>query len=151
MSELAVDKREVNAEQDVAEDEDALVMKRILRNRRNIKSFHTQASFFRFLFFEYKHIRNFGNVSHIFFPNIFPPGIQLSKDVCTTFTKYLQPWSVSIFKTTTHIIKTGWPYLNKKEYNLIVVLKKLCEKIVKTDFTILNYSDKNLINKLYSI
>ena len=96
MNELAVKEIDGEVDQHAGESEDTLTLKRIWRNRRNIKAFQTQASFFRYLFLEYKRIRYFGNTTHIFFPKIIPPGLQLSKDVCATFTKYLQPWCIEL-------------------------------------------------------
>jgi hypothetical protein len=125
--------------------------KQIFKNRLEIKAFHTQASFLHFFFLDYRKIRDFGRKSHIFEPRIFPPGVKLNKDVRLTFKKYLQPWSIELFKILTYVLKTGWHHLHKREYNLIVVLKRLCEKIVKIDFDHLNYNDRNLIDKLRSL
>jgi len=151
MNELAVKEIDGSVDQHAGESEDTLTLKRIWRNRRNIKAFQTQASFFRYLFFEYKRIRYFGNTTHIFFPKIIPPGLQLSKDVCVTFTKYLQPWCIELLGVISNFLNMRWPHLTKKEYNLMVILKKLCEKIVETDFSRLDYIDRNLIDKLRSL
>ena len=41
--------------------------------------------------------------------------------------------------------------LHKIDYNLISVLKRLCQKINSTNFKLLNYKDKKLINRLRSL
>jgi hypothetical protein len=124
---------------------------RVWRNRRNIKAFQTRAGLLRYLFFEFHKIRYFGNVTHIFLPRILPLGVQLSRDVGVTFGTYLQPWAAQLNRTLSAVLGTGWRLLDKKEYNLIVILKKLCEKIGKTDFALLDYSDMNLVDRLRSL
>jgi hypothetical protein len=126
-------------------------LRRIWRNRRNIKANPTAASFFRYLFAEYRKIRVFGNLTHVFFPRVFPSGVRLSVDVGPTFAKHLQPWAVELLRGLSYALRIGWPLLSKKEYNLLVILNKLCEKIAGTDFARLDASDRNLIDRLRSL
>jgi hypothetical protein len=126
-------------------------LRRIWRNRRNIKSNPTGAPFFRYLFSEYRKIRAFGNLTHIFLPRVLPSGMRLSADVGPTFAKYLQPWTVELLRALSYALRSGWPLLSKKEYNLLVMLNKLCEKIASTDFARLNASDRSLIDRLRAL
>jgi hypothetical protein len=82
---------------------------------------------------------------------MFPLGIQLNSDIQFTFTKYLQPRPIELYKALTFILKRKWASLERKEYNLVLILKKLCERIALTNFSLLNYSDRNLIGRLRSI
>jgi len=150
-NETTYEERPDHSPQQGTEQEKADSLGRVWKNRRSIKPFHTQASYFRYLFLEYRKIRYFGNVTHIFLPRIVPSGIQLSRDVGTTFTTYLQPWSVELFEILSSVLSTGWRYLDKKEFNLLVVLKKLCEKIVKTDFSLPDLKNRNLLEKYRSL
>ena len=77
---------DLSDKQQTGENKDDLVRKQIWRNRQNIKAFQKQASFIRFLFLEYRKIRDFGKKTHIFDPKILPPGIRLNKDVRLTFS-----------------------------------------------------------------
>ena len=129
-------------------DESELVKDRYVRNRMKIKAPLAQASFFRFIFREYKKIRNFGQESHILFSNVFPSRISLNKDIGRSFNKHLHPTAGELVKVLDKILKTGWYYLYKSEYNFLVVFKTLCERIVSTNFGRLNYKDRNLIIRL---
>jgi len=151
MSEFAIQDDQRLEKQDPNAKIDTLEINRVWRNRRNIKTSNTQASFIRYLFIEYRKIRYFGNVTHIFFPRVFPPGVQLSKDVGITFEKYLQPCALKLFEVLSVILNTGWHYLDKIEYNLIVIMKKICEKIGKTDFSLLDCGDRNLVDRFRSL
>jgi hypothetical protein len=126
-------------------------LRRVWRNRRAIKADPKGSSFFRYVFVEYRKIRAFGNLTHVFFPKLIPSGMRLSVDVGPTFTKHLQPMALQLFQVLSHALRSGWPLLEKKEYNLLVVLGKLLEKIAATDFARLDASDKNVIDKLRSL
>ena len=118
---------------------------------RTIKAPQTRSSLFKFLFYEYKKIRDFGSDRHIIYPKMLPPTLQLNTSVRTFITKHLQPLSIDLYKVLTHILKRRWSQLHKQEYNAIVLLKKLCEKIALTNFNLLNYSDRDLIDRLRPI
>jgi hypothetical protein len=137
--------------QEPLDNEDAIVKARVWRNRRKIKAYQKKSSYFRFLFFEFKKIGEFGKKTHIFYTKLLPPGLILNKDIAHPFTNYLVTCSCDLFKILTGILQNGWHHLNKREYNLLLILKKLCEKITKTNFNLLNYKDRNLIEKLRSI
>jgi hypothetical protein len=119
--------------------------------RRKIRASQSKSNFLKFLLSEYKRICEFGKKTHVLYPRMFPLGIQLNSDIHLTFTKYLQPQSIELYKALTFILKRKWVSLERKEYNLVLILKKLCEKIALTNFNLLNYSDRNLIDRLRSI
>jgi hypothetical protein len=116
--------------------------------RRKVKVSNNRSSLFNFIFSEYRKIRNFGQDTHILYPKLFPPGIQLNRDVHAPFTKYLQPCAIELYKAVTHVLKKRWSQLEKEEYNLLVILRRLCEKLALTNFNLLNYGDRNLIDRL---
>lgn len=118
---------------------------------RTIKAPQTRSSLFKFLFYEYKKIRDFGSDRHIIYPKMLPPTLQLNASVRTFITKHMQPLAIDLYKVLTHILKRRWSQLEKQEYNTIVLLKKLCEKIALTNFNLLNYSDRDLIDRLRPI
>jgi hypothetical protein len=119
--------------------------------RRKVKTSHNRSSLFKFVFSEYRKIRDFGQETHILYPKLFPPGIQLNRDIHKPFTKYMQPLAIELYKALTYILKKRWSKLEKKEYNLLVILRRLCEKLALTNFNLLNYGDRNLIDRLRAI
>ena len=124
---------------------------KIWQIRRQIRTSQNKSSFLKFLFSEYKRICEFGKDTHILYPKMFPPGIQLNSDMHIPFTRYLQPQAIDLYQVLTYILKRKWSSLQRKEYNLILIMKKLCEKVALTNFNLLNYTDRNLIDRLRSI
>jgi hypothetical protein len=119
--------------------------------QRHVKREQVRSSLFKFIFSEYKRIRDFGRDTHILYPKMLPPGIQLNRDIHIPFTKYMQPQAIELYQALTHILKKQWSQLEKKEYNLCVILRKLCEKLALTNFNLLNYDDRNLIDRLRAV
>ena len=66
--------------------------------RKKIRAAQSRATLIKFLFSEYKQICEFGKNTHVLYPRMFPLGIQLNSDIHTTFTKYLQPQSIELYK-----------------------------------------------------
>ncbi|MBA7536363.1 hypothetical protein ES705_28626 [subsurface metagenome] len=116
-----------------------------------IKASHNPRSYLFFLFKEYRNVREFGKKTHIFVSVLFPPMVRLNKDLGTFFAKYLQPAAAELLEILNPVLEIGWLYLHKIDYNLISGLKKLCRKINSTNFKLLNYKDKMLINRLRSL
>jgi hypothetical protein len=119
--------------------------------RKKICAPQSRTTFVSFLFSQYKRICEFGRNTHVLYPKLFPLSIQLNSDIHVTFTKYLQPQSIELYKVLAYILKKKWSLLERREYNLVLVLKKLCEKIALINFNLLNYADKNLIDRLRSL
>ncbi len=125
--------------------------KRVKKGRVEIKAFHNPRSYLSFLFKDYRKVREFGKKTHIFVSVLFPPGVRLNKDLGTLFVKYLQPASAELLEILNPVLENGWLHLHKIDYNLISILKKLCRKINSTNFKLLDYKDKKLINRLRSL
>ncbi len=121
------------------------------RVREMIKIPYKRVSYFTFLFDEYKKMKVFGKNTHIFNLVFFPPNVRLNPEIRSFIRKYLQPWAVDLLRITSFVLEIGWYYLQKKEYNLLVVFHKLCQRIVATNFSVFDYKDKNLINKLRNL
>jgi len=125
--------------------------KRVKKGRVEIKASHNPRSYLSFLFKDYRKVREFGKKTHIFVSVLFPPGVRLNKDLGTLFVKYLQPASAELLEILNPVLENGWLHLHKIDYNLISILKKLCRKINSTNFKLLDYNDKKLINRLRSL
>jgi len=125
--------------------------KRAKKARVEIKAFHNPCSYLSFLFKEYRNVREFGKKTHIFVSVLLPPGVRLNKDLGTFFEKYLQRAASELLEILNPVLENGWLHLHKSDYNLISILKKLCRKIESTNFKLLNYKDKKLINGLQSL
>jgi hypothetical protein len=127
------------------------VVMKVWELRKRISASQNRTPLLKFLFSEYKKICEFGKNTHVLYTKMFPLGIQLNGDIHITFTKYVQPQSIELYKALAYILKKKWSSLERREYNLVLVLKKLCEKVALINFNLLNYTDKNLLDRLRSL
>jgi hypothetical protein len=116
-----------------------------------LKKPFTRISYFSYLFGDYRRTLAFGKVNRILDPVLFPPDVKLNPEVPVFLTNYPKPWATDLSKTLEIVLEDSWHYLQKIEYNLLVVLKQLCDKIASINFSLFNYKDRNLLNKLKSL
>jgi len=116
-----------------------------------VKATHTPLPYFAFLFREYRKIREFGKRTHILLPVLFPPSVRLNRDAGAALTKHLHPVSNQLLEILNQVLQVGWLHLHKADYNLVAVMKKLCLEINMTNFHLLNYKDKKLLNRLRTL
>ncbi|MBA7630987.1 hypothetical protein ES703_38514 [subsurface metagenome] len=122
----------------------------IARIQQAIKMPLTKYSYWAFLFQEYRKIRDFGKEKHIFYSVFFPPGVRISPELPNYFGKHLLLWAAALVNHVNLALEIGWLYLSRYEYNLLAVLKKLCDKIISTNFIFFKLKDRDLIGKLRS-
>jgi hypothetical protein len=120
----------------------------LARTLQGIKIQPVEASYWRYLFRERSKIRAFGRRTHTLLASWFPPGARADPQLPRFFEQYLQPWATELAQHLEPVLDLGWLHLTKRQYNWIVVLKQLCDRIVATDFAHLNYRDRNLIDGL---
>jgi hypothetical protein len=116
-----------------------------------LKKPFTKVSYFSYLFGNYRKILAFGKVTRIFDSSIFPPDVKLNPEVPLFLTNSLKPWATDLSKILEIVLEDSWHYLQKIEYNLLVALKQLCDKIASINYSLFNYRDRNLLNKLKSL
>lgn len=111
-----------------------------------IKHPHAEEFYLRYLLHHHRMCRDFGKETHVVTRDIFPPRVRLNEEVQHSFQKYLQVDAAELLQICEHVLETGWRHLDKMQYNLIVVLQKLCYELISINFRVLNYKDRNLIN-----
>lgn len=116
-----------------------------------IKLPHTSASFLTFVFGEHRKIKDFGRRTHIFAPTIFLPVLRLDKAIPLFLTDSLQSWADRLNELLVPVLEHGWQFLTKRDYNMIVTLKKLCDEILAVNFRILNFRDRCLVDRLRNV
>jgi hypothetical protein len=104
-----------------------------------------------FLFGELKKIRRFGKQTNVFNSVFFPPNVRLNESIKKTFTKDLVRYAAELHKTVILALEQGWYYLEKMDYNLLVILRRLCSRIMSLQFNSLDFKDRYLIDKLLHI
>jgi hypothetical protein len=116
-----------------------------------IKLPHTEASYFYYLFHYHKKCKEFGETAHLLTSDIIPPRVRLNPDIQSSFQTYLQADAAKLLRICELALESGWRYLDKMQYNLIVVLQKLCYEIISVNFRVLNYKDRNLVDHLRTL
>lgn len=116
-----------------------------------IKKPQSQSALFRYLFHEYPLMREFGRKTHTLHSVFLLPSLKVEERVPAFLTENLQSWATDLVKILNFVLQVGWSHLRKWEYNLLVLLRKLCHEIVSTNFRILNFKDRTVINRLRTV
>jgi hypothetical protein len=116
-----------------------------------LKKPYAKLPYFAYLFGDYRRILSFGKFTLVFTPVRILPDVKLSQAVPLLLSRELRQWAAELSEIVTLGLEDGWHYLRKIEYNLLVVMKQLCEKILSINFNLFDYKDPNLLNKLRSL
>ena len=116
-----------------------------------LKKPYARIPYFSYLFGDYRRILSFGKFTLVFTPVRFLPDVKLSQAVPLLLRRDLRQWAAELLDIVAMGLEDSWHYLRKKEYNLLVVVKQLCEKILSINFNLFDYKDPYLINKLRSL
>jgi hypothetical protein len=111
----------------------------------------SRVPYFTFIFRHYRKIKEFGKKTHILYSIVFPPGFRLNPNLPSFFTKTLQLQARDLLKVAYVTLDQGWSVLGKADYNLVVVLKQLCERILAANIKPSSPRDRNIIDKLRSV
>lgn len=162
-SELTVPQK-IEKIQEIDDKQDALALLRIVRQvgalssrgyasrmSRTIKRPLQRLSWFAFLFKELPRVREFGRRSHILQGRIIPPGVRMERRVREFFVKELQPSAIELSRLLVPVIEHGWLYLTPRQYNLLVLLKRLLDRIQAFDPLRLNWRDTDLVDRFRRI
>lgn len=116
-----------------------------------IKAPHRRASYVEFLMKQHGRIRSFGRKSHTLETSLIPPGVRLDAAVQKPFREQLGPLAAELLKLCDHALEIGWTVLLRGDYNLIVLLKRLCFEVTSVNFRVLDYRDRDLVDSLRSL
>jgi hypothetical protein len=116
-----------------------------------IKRPYSRTPYLSFLFGDYLRIRNFGKFAGVFEQVYFPPNVRLTRTVLLILNRDLRQWAAEFAAIISEGLEDSWHYLRKIEYNVLVVMKQLCEKISSVNFNLFDCRDPYIINKLRSL
>ncbi len=116
-----------------------------------IKLPHSQTSLLSYLFLEHRKIKEFGRKTHVFRPTVVLPRLQLDAAIPQFLSTSLQTWANRLLELLAPVLENGWELLSKRDYNMIVAMRKLCDEISGVNFKILNYRDRYFIDKIRNI
>ena len=144
-SELTVAQK-IEKIREIDEKEDTLALLRIVRQvgaqssrgyasrvSRSIKRPLQRLSWIAFLFRELPRVREFGRRSHILRTRFMPPGVRMERRLREFFVRELQPSAVELSRLLAPVAEHGWLYLTPRQYNLLVLLKRLLDRIQAFD------------------
>ena len=123
----------------------------VSRISKVIKSPVQSFSYFSFLLREYGRVRQFGRRTHVLDAGIWPPGIKLDPNLPSFLVKQLQAWAGELSPRLQVVVDHGWLHLTPRQYNHIVLVKRLSDRIQSFDFLHLNLRDMDLIDRLKRI
>lgn len=124
---------------------------KLAQNRKSLKPLIQRTSFFRFFFMERRQIRLFSENTGVIRTRTFGTRLVLNPMVLGALSKNIRKVAEELLKPLTTVLDHGWFYLDKRDYNLIVILYKLCLDITRTDFKGLNPKSIHLIDKIPAI
>ncbi|OHD53815.1 MAG: hypothetical protein A2Y33_16655 [Spirochaetes bacterium GWF1_51_8] len=100
------------------------------KNRRLIKVRQKKEKYFQFLFKHFLKIREFGKKSGLISSSFFPPRVWINPEYKKVVLPGFQNDSAILIRALKPLLQTGWIFLEKTEYNLLVQFRKLCESIL---------------------
>lgn len=116
-----------------------------------IKLPHTRVGLLACLFGDYARIVDFGLKTHTIAPVFLFPLLRLDRRLQQTFAAELQSTARELQALLRVALDKGWQIVTKKEFNLMVVLDRLCEEILATNFGQLDFRDTHLSEKLRAL
>jgi hypothetical protein len=123
-------------------------LKRIAQLQRSIKLAQQSLSYLSFLFSQYGRFRAFAARTRVLQTSLWPPGVWPSQGLRAFFVGQVQAWAAELSPLLQPAVEHGWLYLTPLQYNLVVLLKRLSDRLLSFDFVHLEYRDRNLIDRL---
>ncbi len=123
----------------------------ISRISRAIKQPVQGLSYFTFLLREYGRVRQFGRRTHVLEAGIWPPGIKLDPNLPSFLVKQVQAWGSELSTRLQAVVEHGWLHLTPRQFNHVVLVKRLADRIHSFDFLHLNLRETNLIDRFKRI
>jgi len=116
-----------------------------------IKRPYLRQPYFRFLFYHSKNIFRFCRATGALSFVLLPPRIKLNKRMGAFITEVLRPTAKELLRLCDLVLETGWQILTKKEYNLIIILKRQARLISTLNLNQQHYKYRNLIDEIRAI
>lgn len=107
----------------------------------------SRASFFHYLFKEFREIKKFGRRTLTLDAIVFPPQIKLHGNLSAFLTKIHQRSAKDLWLFLNRVESRGWLYLTKRGYNLLMLMRELCSEMVSTSFFFRKYDQRNVIDR----
>ncbi|MGD0728378.1 MAG: hypothetical protein ABSB63_22950 [Spirochaetia bacterium] len=120
----------------------------VSRISRMIKKTTQSCSYFKFIFTEYRRVREFGRRSYVLETRLLPPGIRIDPQLPAFLAKEILTTAAELSLRLNPVVEHGWLHLTPRQYNLLVLLKRLADRLRAIEFAQLNLRDLNVIDRL---
>jgi hypothetical protein len=120
----------------------------ISRFSRLVKQPIQGCSYLTFLFREYGRVRQFGRRTHALDATLWPPGIRLDPNLPSFLVTQVQAWATELSPRLKVVTDQGWVHLTPRQYNHVVLLRRLSDRIQAFDFVHLNLRSRSLVDSL---
>ncbi len=110
--------------------ENILTAEEARRLRKNVKRTFTRTSLWEYLFFEYRSLSAFCQGSSFIRAQLIPPRVEFDRHIVNTFFNRIQNEAGELVSSLHLILSLAWQHSTKMEYNLLVQLERLCNRIV---------------------
>lgn len=118
------------------------------RRPPRVKAALRRNGYFAFFFRNRLRIREFGRATGTITPGGFPPGVKVAEPVPAFFSGFLRPAARDISLLLLQLMGNAWMHLTKKEYNLLVLLLDLCDRIDRVSAGASEFSNGAALTKL---
>ena len=106
----------------------------VSRISRMIKKPIQSCSFFKYIFTEYRRVREFGRKTYVLEARLLPPGIRLDPHLPAFLAKEILTTAAELSLRLDPVVEHGWLHLTPKQYNLLVLLKRLADRVRAVEF-----------------
>ena len=127
------------------------VRRRISGLSRTIKAPVQPLPYFSYLFREYGRIRQFGEKAQVLIAGLWPPGLKADPGLGAFMVEKVQATALALLPRLTVVTEHGWLHLAPAQYNEVMLLWRLLQRILAFDFVHADFRDRNLILKLQRI
>jgi hypothetical protein len=125
--------------------------RRVARLIQTVKEPQKALPYFSYLFQQYGKIREFGAQSRVLTARIWPPGVRADPELRDFLVEQVQAAALALSPRLALVAEHGWLHLTPAQYNQVMLLRRLVQRLLAFDFVHLNFRDRNVIEKLRRI
>jgi hypothetical protein len=123
----------------------------ISRISRVIKQPGQRLSYFSYLLRERGKVRQFGRRTHVLDAGNWPPGVRLDPNLPSFLVTHAQAWASELATRLQAVVEHGWIHLTPRQYNHVVLVKRLADRIASFDFLHMDLRETGLVDRFKRI
>jgi hypothetical protein len=106
-----------------------------------------RSSWLRYMFRNYRTIRSFGERTKTLRCRLFPPSIRLNGDLGAYIARTYQREAKNLWMVLNRVESEGWRYLTKRDYNLLMVFRRLANQLMNASFAFRRSDHSNVVDR----